>query len=99
MKQSRKREQNTKGYLSSDCSLKLENMKLGSLGQGRVTFESDLIPLQPLGLLDHSRVDSPHGFWQESAAMNGSLPAGIQDCDRHLVATPHNVPLQRVFEQ
>ena len=31
MKQPREREQNTKGYLSSDCSLKLENMKLESL--------------------------------------------------------------------
>ena len=31
MKQSCEREQNIKGYLSSDCSLKLENMKLESL--------------------------------------------------------------------
>ena len=31
MKQPREREQNIKGYLSSDCSLKLENMKLESL--------------------------------------------------------------------
>ena len=31
VKQPREREQNTKGYLSSDCSLKLENMKLESL--------------------------------------------------------------------
>ena len=29
--QLREHEQNTKGYLSSDCSLKLENMKLESL--------------------------------------------------------------------
>ena len=31
MKQMREQEQNTKSYLSSDCSLKLENMKLESL--------------------------------------------------------------------
>jgi len=31
MKQLREHEQNIKGHLSSDCSLKLENMKLESL--------------------------------------------------------------------
>ena len=31
MKRMREQEQNTKSYLSSDCSLKLENMKLESL--------------------------------------------------------------------
>ena len=31
MKQLREHEQNNKGHLSSDCSLKLENMKLESL--------------------------------------------------------------------